>query len=229
MRRNVPASVRRRSSRARMAPMDSLQTARAAQAAGYVLAGGASSRMGSNKALLDFEGRPLVARAAAVVAATGIAVTVVGRPELYAPLGLQAVPDEEPGLGPLGGIATALAHSHRPWNLIVAVDLPFLTPEWLAALVDRAIASKSARAILPRSERGLEPLCAVYHRDCLPGIRSALARGVRKVTDGLAGPPPCPIEQIPPDEWKRFAPGGRLLENINTLPDYRRALASERP
>lgn len=208
--------------------MDSRQLTRTERAAGYILAGGASSRMGSNKALLAFEGQPLVVRAAATVAATGIGVTVVGNPELYAPLGLQAIADDEPGLGPLGGIATALAHSRHAWNLIVAVDLPFLTAEWLAALVDRALASKSARAILPRSERGLEPLCAVYHRDCLPGIRSALARGVRKVTDGLAGPPPCPVEQIPPGEWKRFAPEGRLLENINTLPDYRRALANER-
>lgn len=208
--------------------MDSAPISRAAQAAGYVLAGGASSRMGRNKALLDFEGRPLVVRAAAVVAATGIGVTVVGRPEFFVPLGLAAIPDEQPGLGPLGGIATALAHSSRPWNLIVAVDLPFLTAEWLSALVDRAIASRSARAILPRSDRGLEPLCAVYHRECLAAIRPALARGVRKVTEGLAGPPPCPVDQIPPEEWKRFAPGARLLENINTLPDYRRALANER-
>jgi molybdopterin-guanine dinucleotide biosynthesis protein A len=197
------------------------------QAAGYVLAGGASSRMGRNKALLNFGGEPLVVRAASVVAATGIGVTVVGPPELYEPFALRAIPDDEPGLGPLGGIATALGHSDRPWNLILAVDLPNVTAEWLAALLDRAFGS-AADAILPRSERGLEPLCSVYHRRCLAPIRSALGRGVRKITDGLAGPPACRIEEIAPEEWNRFAPGGRLLENINTPREYERATMGER-
>jgi molybdopterin-guanine dinucleotide biosynthesis protein A len=193
--------------------------------AAYILAGGASSRMGRNKALLELEGEALVLRMERTISAAGMDATVLGRPALYEPLGLAAIPDDEPGLGPLGGIATALAHSAREWNLIVAVDLPYLTAEWLVVLADRALAAEAADAILPRSERGLEPLSAVYHRRCLEPIRQALARGVRKVTDGLAG---CRVEEIAPHEWKPFAPGGLLFENINTPADYDRAAAGER-
>ena len=202
-------------------------SARRREVAGFVLAGGASSRMGRNKALLELDGEPLVLRAARTISAAGMDVTVIGAPELYEPLGLAAVPDAEPGFGPLGGIATALAHSAREWNLVVAVDLPYLTPAWLAALADRALAEQAADAILPRSERGLEPLSAVYHRRCLGPIRGALARGVRKVTEGLAGPPACRVMEIAPGEWNRVARGGLLFENINTPTDYERAAADE--
>jgi molybdopterin-guanine dinucleotide biosynthesis protein A len=194
------------------------------EVAAYILAGGASSRMGRNKALLDLDGEPLVLRAAQTISAAGMEATVIGPPALYARFALAAIPDDEPGLGPLGGIATVLAHSNRDWNLVVAVDMPYLTAAWLAALGDRALAAKSVDAILPRSVRGLEPLSAVYHRRCLESIRQALGRGIRKVTDGLAG---CRVEEIAPGEWKRFATEGLLFENINTPADYDRAAAGE--
>jgi molybdopterin-guanine dinucleotide biosynthesis protein A len=180
--------------------------------------------MGRNKALLELDGEPLVLRMARTISAAGMDATVIGPPALYEPLGLVAVADDEPWLGPLGGMATALGHSTREWNLVVAVDMPYLTAAWLGALADRALAAKSVDAILPRSERGLEPLSALYHRRCLDPIRRALARGVRKVTDGLAG---CRVEEIAPAEWKRFAPKGLLFENINTPADYERAAAGE--
>jgi molybdopterin-guanine dinucleotide biosynthesis protein A len=179
--------------------------------------------MGRQKALLNFGGEPLILRQVRLVQSAGVPVQVVGLPELYRQFGLEGIADEEPGLGPLGGIATALAHSRCDWNLIVAVDLPNVTAAWLRALLGRAFDS-GADALLPRSEGGLEPLCAAYHRRCLEPIRGALARGVRKVTDGLAGPPPCRIEEIGPEEWIRFAPGGKLFENINTPAEYERAV-----
>jgi len=107
---------------------------------------------------------------------------------------------------------------------VVAVDLPYLTPAWLAAMAGRALAAEAADAILPRSERGLEPLSAVYHRRCLAPIRRALASGVRKITDALAA---CRVEEIAPEEWKPFARGALLFENINTPSDYERAAADE--
>lgn len=198
--------------------------ASAGEIAGYVLAGGTSSRMGRNKALLEFGGEPLILRMATLVESAGMKVTVIGPPELFAPMGLDAIADDEPGMGPLGGIATALGHSQAEWNLIVAVDMPRLTTEWLLFLVERALRS-SADVVLPRSERGAEPLCGVYHRRCLGPMWAALERGVRKVTDGLAGPPACRVEEIGRTEWIRFAPDGRLFENINTPAEYEQAQA----
>jgi molybdopterin-guanine dinucleotide biosynthesis protein A len=179
--------------------------------------------MGRNKALLELNGEPLIVRMVGRVRSAGVPATVIGPADLFQPFGLEGIADDEPGLGPLGGIATALAHSSRDWNLIVAVDLPNVTAAWLRALVERALRS-TADALLPRSEGGLEPLCAVYHRRCLEPIRRALRRGVRKVTDGLAGPPACQVEEIGAGEWNRFAPDGKLFENINTLGEYARAL-----
>lgn len=179
--------------------------------------------MGRNKTLMEFGGEPLVKRQARLAGEAGIAPRVIGPPEWYRPLGLEAIADLEPGLGPLGGITTALANTETEWNLIVAADMPQLTVAWLRFLVEQALAS-SADAVIPRSEFGLEPLCAVYRRRCLPAMRAALERGVRKVTEGLAGPPACRVEEIGREEWIRFAPNGKLFENVNTPAEYEQAV-----
>lgn len=198
-----------------------MSTAKVPEVAAYLLAGGASRRMGADKALLELGGVPMVVRTARLVAPLVAAVIVVGPPERFAPLGLAAIADRQPGLGPLGGIATALAHTHCDWNLVLACDLPYLTAAWLAHLIARARDS-AADALLPHTEAaGMllpEPLCAIYHRRCRAAMDAALERGVRKVTDGLAG---LRIETVPPAEWKAFASSGRLFKNMNSPEDFR--------
>jgi molybdopterin-guanine dinucleotide biosynthesis protein A len=192
------------------------------RAAGFVLAGGASSRMGRDKALLELDGCPLLVRAARLLESVVATVTIVGPPERLAGLGFPVVADDWPGAGPLGGIATALRVSACGWNLIVACDLPYLTTGWLEYLVRRAQAS-AADAVLPEGSRGAEPLCAVYHQRCRPVIAAALAGGVRKVTDGLAGSPPLAVERVTEAEWKAFDSDGWLFKNMNTPADYEQA------
>lgn len=178
--------------------------------------------MGRDKALLEIGGVPLALRAARLLEPLVADVTLIGDPRRYVALGVRVVPDDEPNLGPLGGIATALRVAATPWNLIVACDLPFLTREWLGFLLERATASQ-ADALLPSSAEGhAEPLCAAYHRRCEPAIRAALARGVRKVTDGLAG---LRVAQMPHTEWKQFDSRGRLFKNMNSPADYEEARA----
>lgn len=148
--------------------------------AGYVLAGGASSRMGRDKALLDWNGLPLVVHLAATVQQTVGSVTIVGSPEKYGNLGFSIVPDRESGCGPLEGIRTALEHSTADWNLIVACDMPYLNPELLRGLLEDA-ELRNADCLMPKGQ----PLCAVYHRRCLPMIERELQKGVRKVRQAL--------------------------------------------
>ena len=186
---------------------------------GFVLAGGASSRMGRDKALLELAGVPMLLRTARLLQSVAGSIAVVGFSEKYRPLTLPLLPDDWPGAGPLGGIATALRASTVPWNLVVACDLPYLTMAWLDYLVGRALSSQ-ADAVLPTSVRGAEPLCAMYHKRCEPGIRAALSRGVRKVTDGLAS---LCIETVEPGEWKRFDSEGVLFENMNSPAEYEEA------
>jgi molybdopterin-guanine dinucleotide biosynthesis protein A len=192
------------------------------QVAGFILAGGESSRMGTDKGLLEIDGVPLIVRTARLVDGVdrmASAATVVGRPETYQRIGLRATADGWPGCGPLGGIATALRASETEWNLIVACDLPYLTCEWLQFLARRARESV-ADAVVPMSEHGAEPLCAMYHSRCEPAIRGALAQGTRKVTEGLVR---VRLEYLEPTEWKCFDSDGLLFKNMNTPADYEEA------
>src|ERR1700677_5319411 len=160
--------------------------------AGFILAGGESSRMGVDKGLLEIAGVPMIARAARwVESVVGPPGVVVGTPEKYRGLGLPAISEDWPGCGPLGGIATALRASDAEWNLIVACDLPYLTRTWLEYLLQRARDSAEeavvARNLTPANRRGAEPLCAMYHKGSDPELRRALERGVREGTDGPGG------------------------------------------
>jgi len=155
--------------------------------AGFVLAGGRSSRMGQDKALLLFKGRPLVEHVAGEVRGAAGNVTLVGDPSRYTYLGYPVIEDIFAACGPLSGIHAALTHSTAEWNLVVACDMPEVTAEFLGMMLERAAGGR-ADVVLPAGPSGLpEPLCAAYHRRSLEAIARALASGVRKVTDGLSG------------------------------------------
>jgi molybdopterin-guanine dinucleotide biosynthesis protein A len=192
-----------------------------ADIAGFILAGGESSRMGRDKALLELAGELMIVRTAHLLKSAIGPPIVVGSPQLYRPLGFDAVRDDWPGAGPLGAIATALRVSEVPWNLIVACDLPYLTKDWLAFLVARARKSQ-ADVVLPMSPAGAEPLCAMYNKSCEAAISLALDRGVRKITDGLAH---LRVEYLEPSEWKVFDCDGLLFKNMNSVQDYEEAKA----
>ena len=146
-------------------------------ASGFVLAGGKSRRMGRDKALLPYRGRPLVAHVAGTVEeALGAAspVAILGDPQNYRGLGYAIYADLFPDCGPLGGVVTALDRSATDWNLIVACDMPKVSPASLRALLDRA-AQSTALSVAAQGPTGEpEPLCAVYHRRCLPVLSRAL-------------------------------------------------------
>ncbi|MGH9758715.1 MAG: molybdenum cofactor guanylyltransferase, partial [Candidatus Acidiferrales bacterium] len=189
--------------------------------AGFILAGGDSSRMGRPKALLEIAGEPIILRLARLIRnATGREAGIIGT-GAQAANGLLVLPDDWPGAGPLGGIATALWHSECDWNLILACDLPYLTQDWLAHLIERGRAS-TADALIPMNDRGAEPLCAMYHRRGAGPIRAALERGTRKVTEGLAGQR---IERLERTEWKVFDSQGKLFKNMNSPAEYEEARA----
>ena len=205
--------------------MTATRVTSARQVAGFVLAGGRSSRMGCDKAVLEVGGTPLVVRAVRILQSLIETVTVIGPPGIYRELHLSAAADEYPNTGPLGGIATALAHASQPWSLIIACDMPYLSAAWLEYLVGRAVASASD-VVLPESDYGgvplPEPLCALYHKRAAAAVRAALERGVRKVMDGLAG---LQIERVPPEESKAFDTEGLLFQNLNSMEDYENARA----
>ena len=167
---------------------------------GFVLAGGKSSRMGANtdKAFLDIGGQTLLDRALTVMGAVCGSVTIVGDPAKFEKYGSSkqdsakygsVVADIFPGCGPLGGIHAALVYSSADLNLMLAVDMPFVSRELLAFLFavaenedeDKAKDASHAMVTVPRTSRGLQPLCAIYRRDFSAVAEQALRAGKCKI------------------------------------------------
>lgn len=190
----------------------------------FVLAGGVSSRMGSEKGLLRVGGVPLIVRTVRLVEPLVRSVTIVGPPERYAQLDVLVITDRDFGMpaehnrskGPLFGIGTALANSDSDWNLILACDLPYLTREWVEWLLARAEKS-NAQVVVPRTTHGLEPLAAVYRRDCVVAIENAVTRGVCKVTEALQD---FRLEVLDHADWASLDPECLILKNMNAPADY---------
>lgn len=153
------------------------------KAAGFVLAGGRSSRMGQDKALLQFGGVTLVERCLGKLRAVCEEVAIAGgQPELgrYG----RVIPDGASGCGPLGGIVAALEQSSREWNLFLPVDAPFVPEECLRGML-LAAAEGDSDAVIARAGERLQPLCGVYSRGMLPVLRRELAEGRWKVAPAL--------------------------------------------
>lgn len=194
---------------------------------GFVLAGGVSSRMGVDKGLLTLGGAPLVVRTARLIESLVYQVTVIGPIEKYGDMQFRVVPDRDFGAsvatgrskGPLFGIATALANSISTWNLIVGCDLPYLTREWVAWFLERA-ARSNAQVVVPQTAKGLEPLAAVYRKDCFPAVERSLTSGVRRVTEALRG---VMLDVVPEEEWAALDPSGIVLKNMNAPAEYEEA------
>ena len=140
-----------------------------------IQAGGASSRMGEDKALKPFLGRPLIQRV--VDRLSPIAdemIVTTNHPEDYRFLGLRLTPDLKPGRGALGGLYTAVASASHPLVAVVACDMPFASPTLLEA-ASRLMVQEEADVVIAKSEEGYEPIHAVYRRaTCLPAIESAI-------------------------------------------------------
>jgi molybdenum cofactor guanylyltransferase len=141
----------------------------------FVLAGGRSTRMGRDKALVTLDGLPLVERMLDRLRSLGLTARISGSRGDLARFA-EVVPDNFPGCGPLAGIEAALAASDTELNLFVAVDLPGMPADFLRWMAERAETS-GAVATIPRFGARPQPLCAVYSRRLLAGVRSALTAG----------------------------------------------------
>jgi molybdopterin-guanine dinucleotide biosynthesis protein A len=150
-----------------------------------VLVGGRSSRMGRDKALIEIDRVPLVQRVAAAIGEVCGSVSLVGDPALYGNLGFRVIPDLMPGEGPLAGIEAALGETKAEWNLVVACDMPALDTRILEELFVAAASNNGDCAAPQYSDGRMEPLCAVWNARCHAEVVSALADGVRKVTEAL--------------------------------------------
>lgn len=185
-----------------------------------ILAGGKSSRMGENKALLPFGDRPLIQRVVDEVRPHfDDLILVTNQPESYMAMeDIRLVSDVHPNQGPLGGIMSGLLASRGRHNLVVSCDMPFLNH----MLLDYMWTLRNwGDVVVPLTHEALSPMCAIYDRQVLPTLASALAAGERKVM-GLY--PKLKVHYIREDELKAYDPQLLSFRNVNTRDDYEAAL-----
>jgi molybdopterin-guanine dinucleotide biosynthesis protein A len=188
---------------------------------GFVLAGGKSRRMGRNKALLELHGRPLALRAGDLLRPWVAAVTLVGSPGQRVSLGMPILTDLFPDRGPLGGICTGLEQSRCDWNVFLACDMPFVEGTFVRFLRERALMS-DADAVLPKTEQSLEPLCAAYHRRCLPVMRRVLETSQGGVVDALKQ---LRVEVIPTGQLAAHGFSEEMFADVDTGEDWSEIVA----
>jgi len=170
--------------------------------------------MGADKAFLDFGGSTLLERAIAVMREISPKFGIVGDPVKFAAYG-DVIADLFPGCGPLAGIHAALLHSSAELNLVLAVDMPFVTRELLSFLFSAA-SETDAIVVVPRTDRGFQPLCAVYRRAFAPTAGEALRAGKYKIDAVFSG---VAVRAVEEKELARAGFSERMFFNVNTPGD----------
>jgi molybdopterin-guanine dinucleotide biosynthesis protein A len=187
---------------------------------GVILAGGASRRMGRDKAFLALGERPLIAVVAERLRAVADEVIIVAdNTSRYTPFADRCVPDVYSGVGPLGGIHAGLRAAVNELTLVVGCDMPFLDPDVLAWFVE---AAEGADMVVLKQEEGLEPLHAVYRKSCLPVVEATILSGVRCAYSYLDQ---LKVRYVAPAEIARLDPDLCSFRNLNTPDQWRAALA----
>lgn len=186
-----------------------------------IQAGGQSSRMGEDKALKPFLGRPLIQRVVDRLSpiADELLVTT-NRPADYAFLDLHLCSDLKPDRGALGGLHTAIASAAHPLVAVVACDMPFASARLLEAM-GRLLVEEEADVVIAKTGSGYEPLHAVYRRAaCLPAIESAIDADQWKV---IAWFPQVKVRVLSPEELNSIDPDGLAFWNVNTPEEFAEA------
>lgn len=186
-------------------------------------AGGKSSRMGQDKALLDFGGKPLIQHVLTQLEALADeTIITTNHPEGYRFLGLALIPDLIPERGSLGGLFTALNAAKHPLVAVVACDLPFVSLDILKTCRDLLLTNPTLDAVIPSTKHGLEPLHAVYRREtCLPAVKTALDAGKWKM---IAWHAQVKVSVLPPEEVAALDPEGLAFWNVNTPDEFQDAV-----
>ncbi len=205
-----------------------------------VLAGGQSRRMGQNKALLELDGQPLIARVVErVMPLCADGIIVANNAGAYSGFGLPVAPDVYPGKGSLGGIFTGLRTARQPYALVVACDMPFLNRELLAYMISLApqydLVVPSGHDPSSRTphlggavtgdwkdkpiakSRDLHPVHAVYSKACLVPIQRQLDANDLRVIGFFDA---VRLRIVEPEEVDQFDPDRHTFLNVNTPEDY---------
>jgi len=190
-------------------------------AEGFVMAGGLSSRMGRDKALVELAGRPLVAWALDALRGAGLMARIAGARADLSAFAL-VVPDEAVDTGPLSGVCSALRQTERDWAAFVTVDQPLIPPALISFLIEHA--RLTGASVTVASLNGFaQTFPAVVRRDALPVLRAELDAGRAGAFAAFAsaGVRVVPVEMVPVQD-ERGWPAYRWFWNVNTPGELQR-------
>ena len=152
---------------------------------GIILAGGKSSRLGEEKGLALFNGKPLVTYAIGILKPLcgKLVISANNFQQEYAKFGFEVVEDQIKDIGPMGGLHACLKHSTTRYNIVLSCDTPFVNSALFEYLLDNI---ENFQAVVPVHGDGLiEPLCAVYATNTIWGLQMAIEKGNYKLMDFL--------------------------------------------
>jgi molybdopterin-guanine dinucleotide biosynthesis protein A len=186
---------------------------------GAILAGGRSTRMGTNKAILPFGGQRLIEGLLQKLRPLFSEVLIIANESTpYAGLGVPVFPDRIPDKGSLGGIYTAVHHGRFPQTFCIACDMPLAAPEVIAYLRNQA---PGYDVVVPRTADGYQPLHAVYSKACLPRMEAMIRADSLKI-DRLF--PSVRLRTVEAEELRPLDPSLRCFVNVNTREELEDAI-----
>lgn len=188
---------------------------------GYILTGGAASRMGRDKTMLELGGITLGRRAAGILKGVATIVSAVGRPVPGIPA-IRDILHPQNEKAAIFGVHAALHSAHTEWTAILSCDLPFITSEFFRLLISVA-ESAAVDAVVPVQPDGrLQPLAAVYRTGpCLTAVETMLAaeqRRLQEISERVE------TRRVPAAEYSHFSGCDKFFLNINTPEDFRNAI-----
>ena len=181
-----------------------------------MLAGGASRRMGRDKARVEYEGVPMAGRVADALGRCLERVRLVLRPDAEAPIDLERIDDERPVRAPIVGIHAALRACEVSGVLVAACDLPEIDPRVVLALAASWPAGGAPDIVVPLGPRGPEPLLAIYHPRLVPAIDARIGAGELSLQSLLRD---SRTRFLPEDLLRQLDPELRSLRNVNRPDD----------
>ncbi len=192
-------------------------TSRVLDVAGVILAGGKSSRYGKNKALEEFRGLSLIERVCRVMRSVfRNVVLITNSPEEYTHLEIPMEEDLKKGLGPIGGILTALRTIPQDAGFFVACDMPFLNPELIRYMVKQR---GEFDAVVPVISGKMEALHALYGKQCLPAVEHLISSGNLQIFRFF---PEVSVRYITEEEIRAYDPRLASFLNVNSPQELRR-------
>ena len=182
---------------------------------GYILAGGKSSRMGSDKGLMLLDGKPLILPIIEQLKPAVDKLVIVSNNQAYAALGHELITDIVKDIGPAGGIYSALSHSKTDKNFILSCDMPFVTTAAIEFIIRQP---SSSQIVLPVHNGQMEPMFGLYSRSCLTQWHALIQQGFLKLQEMVGR---FDLLKLEVSDNPVFA--NNLFVNINTPEDFKKA------